>query len=175
MDTFNVRGARSLARPHSSRCSSMAMRRPLTEGFRVHAEAPDLPWANATADAEADERLLHGTSWANDTDPWAAVYGHAGWWLSWRCPRREKNGTLPRITRLCYAREVRLLEKLHPPPPPQESPEEEARRRVVEILSTSSVQVDPWPEKILNPVMESTRYRTYRVPPFQPAARHAPI
>jgi hypothetical protein len=50
---------------------------------------------------------------------------------------------VPRITRLCYAREVRSMEELHPTSPPQESPEEEARRRVIEILSTSSVQVDP--------------------------------
>jgi hypothetical protein len=66
------------------------------------------------------------------------------------------------------------MEELHPTSPPQESPEEEARRRVIEILSTSSVQVDPtWPKKILNPV--ESRYPTSRVTLFHPAALHSPI
>ncbi|CAO2197244.1 unnamed protein product [Urochloa humidicola] len=135
-------------------------------GLQEDAEAPELPWATATADAKDDELLLHGTPWANETDPWEAVYEHARWWLSLWCPRREKNGALPRITKLCYARELRSLEKFRPPPP-QESPEEEARRRVIEILTTSTLEVYPWPDTIRNPVIKA-RYPTYRSSPASP-------
>ena len=133
-------------------------------------------WANMTADADADadEFLLRGMPWANnETDPVyapiarrmkavGATYGNARWWLSWRCPRRERNGTLSRIARRCYVRGLRKLEEealLRSRPPPQETPEQEARRTVVELLSICTVQVHPWPEMILNPVIKR-RFRT---------------
>ena len=133
-------------------------------------------WANMTADADADadELLLRGMLWANnETDPVyapiakrmaaaGATYGYARQWLSWRCPRRERNGTLSRIARRCYVRVLRKPEEealLRSRPPPQETPEQEARRTVVELLSICTVQVHPWPEMILNPVIKR-RFRT---------------
>ncbi|KAG2592359.1 hypothetical protein PVAP13_5NG541900 [Panicum virgatum] len=147
MGTFSVRGARSLALVLVALLLVNGDAASTHRGFQ-DTEASKLlwqDWANMTADTDANELLLRGMLWANnETDPVyapiarrmkavGATYGNARWWLSWRCPRRERNGTLSRIARRCYVRGLRSLEKealLKSRPPPQETPEQEARRRV---------------------------------------------
>ncbi|KAF8751316.1 hypothetical protein HU200_012197 [Digitaria exilis] len=172
MGTFSVRGARPLALIlvlalllHDNAAAASTHR-----ALQADAEVPELLWANATAAAMADE--LSSSSAANQTtDPVAAAiakriaavgfsYEYARRWLSYRCPRREKDGTLTGITRRCYARGLRSLEEealLRSRPPPQLSPEDEARRRVVELLSMCTMPVYSWPDAIRNPVIKTRK------------------